>query len=292
MRVTRLRGFKAATVVAVSGAGAGLGSTHAGAAALPTADGVAESSQKLPGVGIPLGTSDGITVYDSSGVKQGEGLADVDSARSIPLEPAGDDAPVGPLVLPGKLPPDAKAQPAEKAAPAAGPVAAAANGWCGSMFQLRGGSLVPPYDGRLVYWDAPGPGYEVRRIIGAECLNDNQNFSFQQADAFKVSDYNSTYGRRVVHKDGWILEGCSLVNIPPFGASQYQCDFKSNQTYRLTPQRSSAFFRERLKNWAMQTVQNQGQCATTIIGNWVGTNDLNDVGVDCIDNGPINPAGL
>lgn len=308
MRVTRVRGFKAAAVIAVGGAGAGA-TIAAGASELPTTDGVGQTSLSLPDKDVTLGPSEqptvpasdigtakatvnGVTVYDSSNVRKGAGSPqpDIGEDSAIQLAPAGDDAPVAPLG-PARVAPDERSQSLISRS-AGQPATAAAAAWCGSMFQLRGGSLVPPYDGKVVYWDAPGSGYEVRRIIGAECLGDNQNFTFQQSDGFKSSGYNSTYGRRVVHKDGWIFEGCTLATIPPFGVTQYQCDFKSQQNYRLTPQTTSAFFRERLRNWAAQTAQNQGSCATTIIGTWVGTNDLGDVGVACIDNGPVDPHGL
>lgn len=289
MKLTRTRAFKASALVAIGGIGSGvLG--EASAAPWSGLD-ARKQAEPLPkeGTHSPIDSAgpvithfDGIAMHDSTGIDPTKDtLEDVDARhREIELGPAGDDAPVAPLGPAG----DSSVRSSKSV------VAAAAK--CGSWFDVRGGSLIPPYDGKTVYWDAPGAGYEVRRIIGAECLGENQNFSFGEADAFKVSDYNSTYGRRVVHRDGWNFEGCRLVVLPPFGVSQYECDFKTKDLHRLTPDTSGAFWRTRLKNWASQTAQNQGSCATTIIGTWVGSSTLADVGVACIDNGPINPATL
>lgn len=307
MRVTKVRAFKAAAVVAAGGVGASSFWSEASASWAVNRDGAVKTTvdpapdtttvDSVPDAGPVVAKAGSVSITDSSDLPVHSDTSDVDQGtkREVELSEVGDDTPVPP--------PPLAAAPSDKVGSADQSRASAASGQTisaasvelcyGTWFRPRGFNLTPSPDHQIIWYDAPGSGYEIRRLLGMECFGDNQNFTFANADGFKASGFNSTYGRRVVHKDGWVFEGCQSVVIQPFGVSQYQCDFKaSGGVYKLNLQKSGAFWRERLRNWSTQTVQSQGQCATTIVGLWVGTNDLNDVAVDCIDNGPINPNGL
>lgn len=315
VNLTRTRAFKAAALITVGGVGSTVVTDISGPSSWEGLRAVAP--QPVPGKPSPpagwappvpgdenhpsrdtagpvIGRLGGVTVHDSTKSKPiSKHISDVDAGlREIRLEEADDgDAPAGPLVIPEDLAKAATRGGLDGSQSRPTSDMTIQSNDCGAWFSVRGGSLVPPNDGKLVYWNAPGNGWEVRRVLGAECLGDSQNFSFQAQEAFKVSDFNSTFGRRVFHEGGWNFEGCRLLSVP-FGISQYECDFKTQDLHRLTPTTSGAFWRTRLRNWATQTAQNQGACAATIIGTWVGTSTLADAGAACIDNGPINPATL
>ncbi len=298
MKLTKVRAFKASGLVALGGLepiALGEAGAQTAANSVRPAAGVGASRSDDASVesdaGTWSGSFDGVTVLDSSRLVGGDhasALPDVDEKTPVVLRPvAGAE---GEAVL---VPEGVETASDLRTAAAGVGVQAAASSLCwGTWYRPRGGSLVPGDPKRIYFKPTSAPGFELRRLAGMECFGDNQNFQFPKADGFKDSGWVTDYGRRVVHKDKWIFEGCKEVWVSPSNSYSYLCDFKASESFRLNTQQSGAFWRQRLRNWATQTVTVQGQCATTIVGLWVQTNDLNDVAVDCIDNGPINPNGL
>ena len=154
-----------------------------------------------------------------------------------------------------------------------------------SYFPPRGASLVPPYDGKLIYYDALGPGYQLRRLDGVECLGDARNFQIGLDQVFK-SSVLTQYGASLVHDAGYEFEGCFQT-----GPGPWTCDFKvSGHSRRLTAsQNGVAYARRVLEQWSSYQLHYLGACGTSIVGLWTGQHDLNDVATSCVDFGPFQP---
>ena len=154
----------------------------------------------------------------------------------------------------------------------------------GDYYQPRGGSLVPPYDGTLVYWDAPGSGFEEAHLMGVECLGDNRDFQIGYGNVYKNSG-NTQYGHAVVDTSGLQYEGCFLT-----GPRVTICDFKvDGHSRKLTATLGSNYARSVLKNWASYQASYLVACGSDIVGEWTEQKDLTDLATDCIDYGPFDP---
>lgn len=157
----------------------------------------------------------------------------------------------------------------------------------GAEYQVRGGSLIPPYGGWLVYWDAPGAGYEVRGMRGIECLGDDRNYTVTYSGTEEASAYNSTVGRKVVTKTGMVYEGCRKEDQ----YDRYWCDFSANRSKpsRLTPDVNDQYWWRVFRDWGSYQATTTASCAGNIVGLWVGYTNLFTVGASCIEAGPYNP---
>lgn len=159
----------------------------------------------------------------------------------------------------------------------------------GDQYQVRGGSLVPPDNGKLVYWDAGGAGYEVRYMNGIECLGDGDSYFIDYGNTAHESGYSSSYGRRIVTKQGAVYEGCKR-NDP---TNRYWCDFSANRNgtrpSRLVPDKSSVYFWRVLREWTQHTATTTASCGKAIVGLWVGTDTITGVGTACYQKGPYTP---
>lgn len=229
---TRSRTFKAAVLVA---AAAGTGG-FAGATTDPTQQPVKRDQQpsieELSRYGAAedrvITQLNGVTVIQSDGPRQ-DWIAEYPAVRDLDADPrkwlspdvGGDDEPTPPIKFPDTRPAtrnglvkaaegviDTTVMPERHgfqrtASAAADEVLSCQGTWA----WVRGGSLIPPNDGKLILWDAPGAGYSVRRMFGIECLGDNQDFDFMESDAFKDSGFVQNYGRNVVTDSGMFFEG-------------------------------------------------------------------------------------
>lgn len=158
---------------------------------------------------------------------------------------------------------------------------------CGAAYKPRGGSLIPPDGGWLIYWDAPGPGYEVRGMRGVECLGGRKNYYVSYGNVKRYTKYDAQYGRRVVTKSGLVYEGCKKEPAH----DRFWCDFSSNRSKpsRLVPNKSSQYLWMVLRQWAHHTARTQATCSASIVGLWVNTSTLSDASAKCAQAGPYRP---
>lgn len=121
-----------------------------GAAGASDAPAGSTPQQSEPVAAATLDSEDAVVVDVVTGepLSSGEELQTYERIADEWTPFAGDDEPVPPLSV-GTL-----GGPADGTSGGPGPTFS-------SILYVRGGSLIPPSDGRTIYWDALGPGYEV-----------------------------------------------------------------------------------------------------------------------------------